>query len=118
MPGISGISPLLRISAVAAAVMRPMMVVSIYFESVAFARLPTSREYVVGDARHLRNLAALAHFRRGSRCHAAHDGGVDVGEEVHHQRFAFFVQDQKIHGPIPPRNIAVKGDSESEDDFS
>jgi putative transposase len=41
MPGISGISPLLRISAVAAAVLRPMMVVSILAKKSAISPSPS-----------------------------------------------------------------------------
>src|SRR6267143_1202731 len=100
--------PLRRFSFLTKAVRDPL---------TAFARLPTSREYVVRDAWHLRHLTTLAHFRRGSRCLAAHDGGVDLGEEVCHQRFAFFVYHQIIHGAVPSRNIAVDADSESQDDF-
>src|ERR1035441_9937743 len=48
---------------------------------------------------------------------AAHDGGVDLGEEVGHDRFAFFVDHKIIDGAVAARNIAVDADSESQDDF-
>jgi hypothetical protein len=56
-----------------------------------------------------------AQFRRHSGRLAAHDGGVDLGEEVCHRRLPFLVQDQKIHGAVPPRDIDAKADSESKD---
>jgi hypothetical protein len=59
----------------------------------------------------------FAHFRPACRSLAAHDSGIDLGEEVRHQRFSFFVYDQKIESTIPPRNITVKAYSESKDDF-
>jgi hypothetical protein len=89
-----------------------------HFESVAFARLPSPRDNVVGHARRVGDLAALAHLHPRCRGLAAHDGGIDFGEEVRHHRFPFLVDDQKIDSAIPPRNIAVYADSESQDDFS
>src|SRR5208282_160313 len=88
------------------------------FESVAFARLPSSRNYVVAHARHLGDLATLAHFHPAYRGLAAHDGGIDLGKEVRHHRFTFFVDDEIIHSTVPPSNIPVDADSEPEDDFS
>ena len=88
------------------------------FESVAFAGLPTSREDIGGHAGHVGDPSTLAHFGGGSGCFAAHDGGVDLGEEVRHQRFTFLIDDQKIQSAVPPRNIAVDADAESQDDFS
>jgi hypothetical protein len=44
---------------------------------------------------------------------AAHDCGINLGEEVRHHGFTFFVDDQKIEIAVAPRNITVKADSES-----
>ncbi len=88
-----------------------------HFVSVALARLPTSREYIVRDAGHVGDLATLAHFGGRSRSLSAHDGGVDVGKEVGHDGLPFFVDHQIVHRAVAPRNIAVDADSESEDDF-
>src|SRR6202035_1154517 len=88
------------------------------FESLAFARLPSSRNYVVGDARRLGHLTTLAHFHHAHRGLAAHDGGIDLGKEVGHHRFTFFVDDEIIHSTVAPRNIPVDADSESQNDFS
>src|SRR5580658_1529026 len=88
------------------------------FETVSFARLPSPRNYVVGHARHVGNLATLAHFHPAHRGLAAHDGRIDLSKEVGHHRFTLFVDDEIIHSAVAPRNIAVDADSESEDDFS
>src|SRR4029077_14694034 len=81
-------------------------------------RLPSPRDYVIRHARRLGDLSTLAHFRRGSCGFTAHDRGIDLGEEVCHQCFTFFVDDQKIEVAVAPRNITVKADSETKDDFS
>jgi hypothetical protein len=84
----------------------------------AFARLPSPGNYVIGHAQRVGHLATPAQFRHRCCGLAADDGGVDPGEELGHQRFTFFVNDQKIDSTVPPRNIAVEADSESQDGFS
>ncbi len=83
------------------------------YEALAFAGGLRARHYVSG---HFGIGESAAHAQSGVESFAAHDGGVDGGEEWSHR--VALGHEEEIDRAVGAGDVAVEGDAEAEDDFA